>query len=234
MYFKEKRLASLFDAARLVIFDLNGLIIDDEKFKLQAFNQALKTFRIKISQKFWINRCVGATEFNNFQKILEFNKIATDTTQINDLIHKQHIIYQKLIKSQVRALVRQGALEMISFIKTKTNKKLALATSTNKLGYRLILGKRGLDILNKFNFVICGDDIVKSKPDPEIYLRTAQHFAIKSDSCLVFEDAAAGVAAAKNAGMICVAVPSEYTKNQNFCRADLIVSDMTIRAHILR
>ena len=61
---------------------------------------------------------------------------------------------------------------------------------------------------------------------PEIYLKTAKKLNTNPEQCLVLEDTETGINAAKNAGMKCLAVPNQYTRNQNFSKADLIVDSL--------
>ncbi len=223
MYFQNLQFKKLFSRKRVIIFDLNGLIIDDEKFKLQAFNEVLKKFKIKLTREYWINQCVGYTELNNFKKILADKKIIKTDEQIKKLILAQHKYYKKLIASRVKKIACPEILNLIQYIKAKTNKKIAIATSTNKKGYELVLGKHGLNILKHFDYIVCGEDIKKSKPNPEIYFKVKRFFKVSSKECLVFEDAEAGVLAAKNAKMSCVAIPNDFTATQNFKKANIVI-----------
>jgi len=233
VYFKKPTLEKIFQEAKVIIFDLNGLIVDDERFKLQAFNQVFKNFNIRISKHYWINQCIGYTELNNFKKIFNLKKISKTNLELRQIIQKQHNFYEKLVVTCIKKIVRPGVLKLIKYIKKYTNKKLALATSTNEHGYKLILGKKGLNILKQFDFIVCGEEIRNSKPHPEIYLKVKKHFKAKANDYLVFEDAATGVRAAKNVKMKCFAIPSKYTFNQDFALADFIISDLSKEAKII-
>ena len=79
--------------------------------------------------------------------------------------------------------------------------------------------------LDWFDAVITGEDVTRKKPDPQIYLVTAEKLGVAPAHCVVFEDAPAGVAAAKAAGMLCVAVTSSVDRDK-LSDADLIVDSL--------
>ena len=85
-------------------------------------------------------------------------------------------------------------------------------------------------VLQKFGFadyfqsVLSGADLPKSKPDPAVYLLSAQRLGVEPKDCAVLEDAAAGVAAAKAAGMYCIAYRNPNSGNQDLSRADEVIA----------
>ncbi|MBI4301384.1 MAG: HAD-IA family hydrolase, partial [Chloroflexi bacterium] len=100
---------------------------------------------------------------------------------------------------------------------------LALATSSTS-SVDLVID--GLGLRNIFDVIVSGHDVVRPKPDPEIFVLTAQKLGVSPAECLVLEDSAAGVEAAQKAGMRCIAIPSEATKGQDFSQADLIIESL--------
>lgn len=80
-----------------------------------------------------------------------------------------------------------------------------------------------------FTTVVCGDDVARCKPDPEIYLTAARKLGLAPEECLVFEDAKAGIKAANNAGMKVVALATSLTRQtlSDQTRNDLIIDDFT-------
>ena len=233
MYFTNPKLEKIFASTKLIIFDMNGLITNDEEIQFKAFNKILKKFNIKIDLNFWINKCVGYKETDSFVKIFTLSKIDKSPAEIKKIVIQQKNAYQKLVKPKINKIVRKGVLEIIRYIKNQTDKKLSLATSSTKQGYNITLGSKGLNIINNFEYIVCGEEVKKSKPDPEIYLKVKQHFKISANKCLAFEDSSPGVNAAKNAKMICWAVPNKYTKKQDLSRADFIISDLSKNAKII-
>ena len=95
--------------------------------------------------------------------------------------------------------LKQGALELLEFLK-KNEYKTALATSAKK--DRVKSQVNHAKINNLFDAIVCADDIVNSKPNPEIFLKAAEKVNVKPENCIVIEDSEAGIRAAFNAGMI--------------------------------
>ena len=84
--------------------------------------------------------------------------------------------------------------------------------------------KKGLQ--DYFQSVLSGADLPQSKPDPAVYLLSAERLAVQPANCVVLEDAASGVAAAKAAGMYCIAYRNPSSGCQDLSRADRIVEDV--------
>ena len=99
-----------------------------------------------------------------------------------------------------------------------------IATSGQKAKQFPVIEGTGLR-LEWFDVVVTGDEVDRKKPDPQIYLRTAERLGLSPSRCIVFEDAPAGVAAAKAAGMTCVAVTTSAPREQ-LQAADLIVESL--------
>src|SRR5690606_5174684 len=85
----------------------------------------------------------------------------------------------------------------------------------------LILQK--LDIEKYFDFVVSGEQVVKGKPEPDIFLKVANHYSIHPKDCMVIEDSTNGVLAAKAANMFCVGYYNPSSGNQDLTKADLII-----------
>jgi HAD superfamily hydrolase (TIGR01509 family) len=104
--------------------------------------------------------------------------------------------------------------------------KLKLAISTGSQGEFLDIVVDGLRIREKFEVLQASDDIEKGKPDPEIYLKTCKKLGLGPRECVVLEDSLNGALAGKRAGCYVIAVPSEYTKGENFDFADFVAGDL--------
>ncbi len=228
MYFTNSVVGRYLDKCSTIVFDLNGLIIDDELIQLKATNDVLKKFDVQLTTEFWITNCVGHKPMEYFPGILNnYNDI-----DFEELISFKDDLYGKYIEESAKKITRPGVIELIIFVRDQTKKNLALATSTTRKGAEIILGPDNLDILGMFDQVITGDQVAKAKPDPEIYLRLKMQFSNKN-SFLVFEDSKTGVISAKAAAASCIAVPNEFTIEQDLSMADLCISDLLPTATLL-
>ena len=230
MYFQTAYLEKLLVESDVVTFDLNGLIIDDEPIQLKATNAALSPLEIQIDEAYWIANCVGRKPKQFLSRLLHENSIAFP---INALIQKKDRNYSRLIIGCVHTVTREGILDLIKYLNRDLHKQVAIATSTTSEGVHLILGNQGLNLEDQFDFIICGDQVTHSKPDPEIYDQVKGYFG-EDCNYLVFEDSQAGVISASDAQMKCVAVPNKYTANQDFSRAPVVIQNLSAQANIIR
>ena len=98
--------------------------------------------------------------------------------------------------------------------------KLALATSSRKMKMRLVMTK--LNFLQYFDETVTGEEVHNSKPHPDIFLLAAKKLNLAPEDCIVIEDAASGVTAAKSAGMKCIAITTTHDKQQ-LQHADIVI-----------
>jgi len=101
---------------------------------------------------------------------------------------------------------------------------LALATASYRHDAEEIFSLTNID--RYFKHIITADDVSQTKPNPEAFLLAAQQLNIKPANALVLEDAEKGIIAAHKAGMYSIAVPTDYTRNNDFSLADKVVSNL--------
>ena len=102
--------------------------------------------------------------------------------------------------------------------------KTAVASAAPPVNVDFVLDKT--NTREFFDIVMSAEDVIKGKPDPEIYLKTAQNLACTPRSCVVFEDSFPGLIAAKNAGMTVIALTTTYLPDE-LKEADYIINDFT-------
>ena len=108
----------------------------------------------------------------------------------------------------------------------------AVCTSSRRAYAERLLGNHGMT--DHFAFLLCAEDVARSKPDPEIYLTAASRFGINPAEMMVLEDSPAGLAAANAAGAFAVAIPHEQSPADALQTADLIASRLDDPAILLR
>ncbi|MBQ9413531.1 MAG: HAD-IA family hydrolase, partial [Clostridia bacterium] len=105
--------------------------------------------------------------------------------------------------------------------------KIAVGSAADDVKVRCNINTIGLD-LSLFSALVTASEVVRKKPDPEIFLRCAEKSGVDPKHCLVFEDAISGVQAAKAGGMRCIAVTSSFdTASLYNAGADLVLDDLT-------
>ena len=127
-----------------------------------------------------------------------------------------------------KAALQPGALHALGFCRAKGT-RLALASSSPRRLIDVVVGRHGL--AGWFSVIHSAEHEVAGKPHPAVFLRAAQLLGTVPSRCVVFEDAAAGVAAAKAAGMVCVAVPEARSPAAGaappgFAAADVVLGSL--------
>jgi len=232
-YFADRRLSRLLDRCGLAVFDMNGLIVDDEEVQLQSVNRTLARFGIAVGEEYWMARCVGSRAEEYLPGILEDGGVDPGSVDVGELVAEKNARYQRLVASRAGELARPGVLALIDHLHRDPGRGLALATSANPEEVASILGPGGLGLMNRFSWVAHGGEVDAGKPDPAIYRLVSEKSGVSPDRCLVFEDSGVGAAAAAAAGMACIAVPNRFTRGQEFTGARFLVDNLTREARVL-
>jgi HAD superfamily hydrolase (TIGR01509 family) len=185
---------------RAVIFDWDGTLADTKKAVIQSFQEILGEFGCRVSNEF-IEKRMGIGTKNTIQEAFEECNLRCDDETLESLTKEKIRIQIGLTKI---VSLFEGATELLQELQGRI--MMGLATmSSRKVIDRLVLEKR---IEEYFNVVVTADEIVKSKPDPEIFLVSAWKLGVNPEDCVVVEDSVFGVKAAKVAKMRCIAVSS--------------------------
>jgi len=202
---------------RSVIFDMDGVIVDSEPLHIQSERLILKPFNLNLSDEEF-HKYMGRTPRILLEGIIRDYDLPTTADDLLP-VHMQQLaqLYQE------KGTVIPGAIEAIRHLSEK-GLILGLASSSDWSLINIILDK--FKLRSFFKAVTSGEDVKRVKPEPDIFLKTAQNLGIEPDQCLVVEDSAAGVQSAKNAGMSCIGFRSPNSHNQDLSRADLAVDSL--------
>ena len=132
-----------------------------------------------------------------------------------------HLFYLELLPKMLKPM--PGLLRLLDFLEQNDIPR-AIGTSSPRPLMEQTLAIYGLE--PRFTKTVTGSDITHSKPDPEIYLKTARVLGIDPSEMIVLEDSSTGSKAGKASGAFTVAVPAEHSKNQDFSFVDLIANTL--------
>ncbi len=185
---------------KAVIFDLDGVIVSTDIYHYEAW-KAL-TDRKGLEFNFEINdRLRGISRAESLQIILDVNQKTIGQREFNRIAGAKNRRYRRLLGKLKPEDMLPGVKDLIADLRQSGIKTAVGSSSRNtpKILKRLKLTKA-------FDAVVDGNAGLKSKPDPAIFLACAVALGEAPESCLVIEDAEAGIAAAKAAGMTALGV----------------------------
>jgi beta-phosphoglucomutase len=182
------------------IFDLDGVLVDTARCHYEAWRRLARELGFDLSAHD-NERLKGVSRMASLEILLEIGGLVRTAADKEELAGRKNQRYRELIEALTQADVLPGALALVERLRD-AGVRLALASASRNaltIVERLALGRL-------FECIIDGHQVTHAKPDPEIFLRAAAGLHLPAAACVVFEDAAAGIAAAHAAGMRCVAV----------------------------
>lgn len=183
-----------------MIFDLDGVLVSTDECHYQAWKCLADRENIPFDRS--INeRLRGVSRMQSLEIILERAQKKYDDAQKAEMAEFKNGVYRTKIMALTPNDILPGVPELLALLRSK-GKKLAVGSSSKNT--RTIMERIGL--WGAFDAVADGNDIAKSKPDPEVFLVAAAKLDLPADRCVVVEDAYAGIAAGKAAGMKTVGV----------------------------
>src|SRR3989344_6275137 len=207
-----------------IIFDYNGVIVDDEQWQFKAMAAILKQQGIELSWEQYIDWCLGRPDQTGFLNIALHYPALLEGTSLDHIIQQKFEAYQTLVVDQ--SLLVPGIIPLIESL--AQHFKLAIVSGALRAEIDAVLQVKNLH--NLFSPIITAEDTKKGKPDPEGYQLAITLLDISPTEAIVIEDTSVGIIAAQAAGAKGVAV-SQTHRPQDLYQAALIlprVTDLTI------
>jgi beta-phosphoglucomutase len=205
---------------RTVIFDMDGVIIDTEPIHHQAFFTQFAELGIHVSDELYAS-FLGSSTRNVFQHIKqEFNL----PQEVEALLRRKRELFNQAFDADADLDLLPGVRALIEDIK-QHGLQMVLASSASKATIARVFDRFGLKPY--FTHLVSGEDFAQSKPNPEIFLHAASLAETPVNQCVVIEDSANGVAAAKAAGIYCIGYASPHSAGQDLRLADRVIQDFS-------
>lgn len=182
------------------LFDLDGVIVDTARYHYLAWKRLAGELGFEFTEEH-NERLKGVSRMRSLEILLEVGGLSFDEEKKLELAQKKNDWYVEYIRRMDESELLKGAKEYIIQLREK-GIKVALGSASKNAS--MILDN--LKIAGLFDAVIDGNKVSKAKPDPEVFLLGAKELNLAPSDCVVFEDAEAGVAAAKRAGMKVVGI----------------------------
>jgi beta-phosphoglucomutase len=195
------------------IFDLDGVIVDTAVYHYQAWKRLANELGFDFTEA-QNERLKGISRMRSLELILEWGGIHKTAAEQQELATRKNEWYVEMINRMTPQEILPGAKEFLEQVRSAGLKTALGSASKNS---STILERTAL--LPLFDAIVDGNTVTASKPDPEVFLKGAAALGIAADHCVVFEDAIAGIAAAKAAGMKAVGIGDRDT----LAGADIVV-----------
>jgi HAD superfamily hydrolase (TIGR01509 family) len=204
---------------KALIFDFDGLILDTEMPDYQSWQTVYALFEQSLPIELW-GQIVGGTGASDFDPHTYLEQLTGQTLDREEIWLDRRKQYLDQVANQP---ILPGVTELMNAAE-KMKVKLGLASSSPANWVHGHLQR--LELFHRFHVIKTADDVVKTKPDPELFNSVLNAFDISGNEAIVFEDSPNGVLAAHAAGIPSVAIPNELTAQLEFEHASLQLNSM--------
>jgi len=187
------------------LFDLNGTMIDDMQYHINAWHKILNELGAPISLEETKLQCYGKN--NELLERIFPGRYKDDDK--NRMSIEKETAYQETFRPHLKLIDGQA-----DFLSSAHNAGIKMAIGSAAIMFNIDFVVDGLNLRQYFRAIVSADDVQNSKPDPETFIKCAAHLNIDPKDCLVFEDSPKGTEAALHAGMKCVAITTMHTPDE--------------------
>jgi len=192
---------------KAIIFDLDGTLVDSLPYHHESWRIFFKNNNL---------------EEHDFSEVLKEYKgggtLELMTSVFGDMYTKdelkkmtddKEIIFRDIYKSKIYPI--EGLKQFLDNLKENN---ILLSIGSNAIRKNVIMTIEELSLTNYFSSIICGDEVSRGKPDPEMFVKTLSNLNVSRDECIIFEDSIEGVKAAKNAHIKVIGVTSSQSSEK--------------------
>jgi HAD superfamily hydrolase (TIGR01509 family) len=196
-----------------ILFDFNGLVVDDEPIHFELFQKVLADEEIELTEEVYWKDYLGFDDKGLFGAIYERDGLKLTPKKLKYLIDKKNELYFPTLKKKLKLF--DGVVEFIKKVSDKFN----IAIVSGALKSEIVFVLEESDLKKYFSLIIAADDTKRGKPDPEGFLMALtkikkDHPEVIPETCLVLEDSIAGIQAGKACGMKVIALTHTYPRNR--------------------
>lgn len=200
-----------------VIFDLDGVIVDTAKYHFLAWKKLANSLGFEFTESH--NELLkGVSRIRSLEILLKTGNVTLSDTEKQKVLISKNTRYLGYIEKMGADEILPGVLKVLDYLdQNKVNYVLGSASKNAELILKQV------NLHHRFFGIVDGNDVSKAKPDPEVFLIGAKKLNLAPKNCIVFEDAIAGVEAAKIANMTAIGIGDKEILSE----ADFIFKDFT-------
>lgn len=203
---------------QLAIFDMDGVLVDSEDTFKHACADALHEFGV-------FPEYDEFTQYTGMGDVIYIGGVSSahGVPYCLEMSDRSYALYAEYAKTELKKF--PWSQKIVKSMK-EAGLKVCVASSAGLFKVKTNINCLGFDF-DYFATVISGDEVTEKKPAPDIFLKAAEKCGINPADCIVFEDAIAGVRAAKAAGMTAIAVTSSFSREELInAGADFVCDDL--------
>ena len=200
-----------------VLWDNDGVLVDTETLFFEITRAAFTRLGLELTKEIWGRRYLG--EGRPSREIAA--ELGGDPRQIVPVLEERNKQYRHILARP--PVIRPQVRETLAALRGRV--RLAIVTGCDREQLDLVHKSTGL--LDFFEVIVTSDDCSHAKPHPELYLAALKAMKLKPDECIAIEDSPRGLASARAAGIPCLVVPTELTRDLKFEGAFSIERDVS-------
>lgn len=201
---------------KAVIFDMDGVISDTQRFHAKVESNLLSQFNIILSPDEVTQKYAGVSDEKMFLEL--FAEYGVTNYDMKELIKMKWDMMKDAVEGNIIAI--PGVTDLIYSLKQKKI-GLAVASASTLSFIRYVL--KSLTIQNYFNVLVSSEEVKHSKPSPDLFLLAAKRLRVSPENCVVIEDGKSGMIGAKSAGMKCIGL---VQSTESYWPADLLTTSL--------
>jgi len=198
-----------------LVFDHDGTLVDSEIAHFDCWRQTMLNHGIDISEQEYIEHHNGIPTLRNAQVFVDTYSLAVTAPK---LAAEKQALFERRARVQPPPLM-PSVLETLNLARTQ-GFSMAIATGADAADIARSL--KAHDLTSYFTVTATRSDVDAGKPAPDVYLLACERLGLAPTTAVAFEDTAAGITAAKAAGLYCIAIPNAYSAQQDLSQADLV------------
>jgi HAD superfamily hydrolase (TIGR01509 family) len=197
-----------------VVFDFDGLLMDTESVMLASWRREWREHGLELDLgTFWVNHGGDVTEDRYLRLAAAVGpSYDRDASHARRIAHRDELIGRLGLRPGIDAWLRDAHAAGL---------RLAVASSSPRRWVRTLLAGIGRE--SDFGTYACGDEVAEPKPSPEVYLLALDRLGVPAGQAVAVEDSPHGAAAARAAGLRCIAIPNPHAVPESFTAADLVL-----------
>jgi len=203
-----------------VLFDMDGVLIDSIPTHLEAWAISFQEKNLPGFTNDFYYSMIGCKNSDLLLGHLKNEHISLSDKEIENILLEKEIVFRDLVEKSGKTT--PGVKNWLNFLKVN---EILCAVASSGVMLNIVHVLKSLDLSEYFTSILSADALPYGKPNPQVFQLAAASLGTDPSECLVIEDAAAGIEAAKSAGMACLAIATSYSSKE-LTKANLVMDSL--------